>query len=594
MMYQPKRVRRLPWFLLGAASTVFILLLIFLTLVSSLFAPPEVKVEPGTVMEIGVGGVIREKPSMGLLEQLTGTAGYSLWDIRRALEHAKDDDRIVGVRLNVGMLENGWATVAELQSYLDVFRSSGKPVYAYLGTDFIGEKEYAVTLCADKVWLVPGSAVFVDGLRAEAMFFRGTLDKLHVVPDLLALKEYKSAGETFVRKEMSEYLRESLTDLLVGAQDWFVTAVADRRSMEAEAIRSQINTGLMTAEEARAGGWVDSIGYSDEMESDLRTATGAEEYREISHSRYLLQAARPAPWRSKIAVVFGEGLIVAEEVDQLPFEGGIMSGPRIAAAIDAAVKDDQVKAIVFRINSGGGSAIGSDCIWRAIQRAHEADKPVVATMSDVAGSGGYWIAVGADKVIAHPQTVTGSIGVVMLKLNLRGFFELLGVTVDDVTLADNADMLSAFESMSDEQRALLRSWMEAVYEQFKQKVAATRALSLDEVEAVAKGRVWTGAQALERNLVDALGGIHEAISEAKRLADIPESEEVFLDIYPKPRTLMERLFAGEMAVAVFGRGLPAFAGTRLFADRPVQLPERLLRELSAPQPLALAPTITIR
>jgi len=594
MMYQPKSVHRLPWFLLGAASAIFLLLLIFLTLVSRLFAPPEIKVEPDTVMEIGLGGVLREKPSMGLLEQLTGTAGYSLWDIRRALERAKDDSRIVGVRLDVGMLENGWATVAELQSYLDAFRASGKPVYAYLGTDFIGEKEYAVTLGADNVWLAPGSALFIDGLRAEAMFFRGTLDKLNVVPDLLALKEYKSAGETFVRKEMSEYFRESLTDLLVGAQDWFVTSVAARRSMEVETVRSQISTGLMTADQAEAGGWVDAIGYTDEMESDLATAAGTDEYKGIAHGRYLLQAARPAPWRSKIAVVFGEGLIMAEEVDQLPFEEGIMSGPRIAAAIDAAVEDDQVKAIVFRINSGGGSAIGSDYIWRAIQRAHDADKPVVATMSDVAGSGGYWIAVGADKVIAHPQTITGSIGVVMLKFNLRGLLELLGISVDDVTLADNADMSSAFENLSEEQRALFMSWMEGVYEEFKQKVAATRDLSLDEVEAVAKGRVWTGAQALERNLVDALGGVREAISEAKLLADIPESEEVFLDIYPKPRTLMERLFAGEMAVAAFGRGLPPFAATRLFVNRPVQLPDRLVRELSSPQPLALAPNITIR
>jgi len=594
MMYQPKRVRRLTWFLLGAASTIFFLLLIFLTLVSRLFAPPEIKIESGTVMEIGLGGVLREKPSMGLLEQLTGTAGCSLWDVRRALERAKDDDRIVAVRLDVGMFENGWATVAELQSYLDAFRSSGKSVYAYLGTDFIGEKEYAVALSADKVWLAPGSAMFIDGLRAEAMFFRGTLDKLNVVPDLLALKEYKSAGETFVRKEMSEYFRESLTDLLVGVQDWFVASVADRRSMEAEAIRSQINTGLMTADKARAEGWVDAIGYSDEMESDLAAATGTDEYKEISHSQYLLQAARPSPWKSKIAVVFAEGLIVAEEVDQMPFEEGIMSGPRIAAAIDAAVKDDQVEAIVFRINSGGGSALGSDCIWRAIQRAHEANKPVVATMSDVAGSGGYWIAVGADKVIAHPQTITGSIGVVTLKLNLRGFLELLGVTVDDVTLGDNADMLSAFESMSDEQRALLRSWMETVYEQFKQKVAASRELGLDEVEAVAKGRVWSGKQALERNLVDALGGLREAISEAKRLADIPEAEEVFLDIYPRPRTLMERLFAGDMAVAAFGRGVSSFAAARLFVNGRVQLPDGLVRELSAPQPLALAPTITIR
>lgn len=592
----PKQVRKLPWFLLGVACTVllfFVALVVFGILVSSLFAPPEVKIEPGTVMKVDLGGVLTEGPAMGLLEQLTGMAGNSLWDVRRALERAKNDDRIVAVKLNVGPLANGWATVAEVKSYLDAFRSSGKPVYAYLGSEAVREKEYCVALGADRLWLPSGSGMFIDGLRAEAMFFRGTLDKLKIVPEVLAFKEYKSAGESFVRTEMSEYLRESLTSMLTDTQDWFVECVASRRPMDAETVLAQINKGLLTANEAKSAGWVDAVGYSDQFKAELQSAAGVNEYREVSHSKYLMHAEGKTVGRHKIAVVLAEGLIVSEEIDGLPFQGGILSGPRVAAAIDSAAKDKDVKAIVFRINSGGGSAIGSDYIWRAVERARQAGKPVVASMSDVAGSGGYWIAVGADKIIAQPQTITGSIGVVMLKFNLRGFFELVGVTMDDVTLASNADMFSAFENLSEEQRRLLTSWMEDVYEQFKQKVATGRGLSPDVVENAAKGRIWSGKRALEHKLIDSLGGIDEAISEAKRLANIPESEDVVLDIYPKPRTWIEELFAGQMPVAMLGR-TRSLNPVGTLANTLAQLPEPLLRELSTPQPLALVPDITIR
>lgn len=592
IMNRPKKVRRWPWFLLGAVCTVFLgflfIILIVAAIVSSIGAPVPEPVERGTVMEISLGGVLAEKPSMSVMEQLGKTAGSSLWDVRRALERAKNDDKIVAVKLTVLPLRAGWASVAELQSYLDAFRSSGKPIYAYLGGDYVGEKEYAAALGADKILVPPGSAMFIDGLRAEAVFWRGTLDKLKIVPDVLALKEYKSAGEMFERTEMSGPFRESLTSLLQDTQDWFVESVASRRSTDAQAVRAQINKGLLTADEAKAAGWIDAVGYDDELEAKIQTATGIQKYKRVSHADYLWRAGQRPSRRPRLAVVFAEGLIVAGGMDQGLFPRPILSGPRIAAAIESAAKDKDVKAIVFRINSGGGSATGSDQIWRAVKNAR---KPIVASMSDVAGSGGYWIAMGADKIIAQPQTITGSIGVVSLMFNLRGFYELLGANVDDVTLADNAGMFSAFENLSEEQRATLISWMEVVYEQFKQKVATGRDLSLDTVESIAKGRVWSGKQALEHKLIDGLGGIEMAISEAKRLAGIPQSEEVELDVYPKPRTLLERFFAQGMPVAAV-KGLDPAQLARLFPGGHIS--EQLLRDLATPRPLALAPTIEIQ
>ena len=593
-MYQElKRVRRSLWFLLGAACTVLVLFLVLVVLLAAFFAPPELKVEPGTVMAIRLGGMLGEAPATGFLEQLSGTVGNSLWDVRRALERAKDDDRIAAVKLDIGILETGWGAVAEVASCLEAFRSSGKPVYAYAASEFIGEKEYAAALGADKVWLAPGTGIFIDGLRAEVVFWRGTLDKLKIVPDLLAFKEYKSAGEPFARTKMSEYFRASLTDLLTDIQDQFIEWVANQRSMDRETVLEQINKGLLTADRARSGGWVDAVGYSDELEKELQALAGIEQYKEISHGDYLLRVEQKTGYRHKLGVVFAEGPIISSEVDELPFQTRIISGPRIAAAIDSAVKDKGVKAIILRVNSGGGSAIGSDYIWRAIDRAHEAGKPVVATMSDVAGSGGYWIAVGADKIVAQASTITGSIGVVMLKLNLRGFYELIGATVDDITLANNADMLSLFENLSEEQRALLTLWMEDVYEQFKQKVVSGRGLSLDDVERVAKGRIWTGKQALDHGLIDSLGGIKEAIAEAKKLANIPESDDVSFEIYPKPRTWFGKLFARGIPVT-----LPRYAVSgglaREFAGNLTRLPEPLWWDLSTPQPLALVPSIRTR
>ena len=593
MANETRRVSRLAWFIIGAVSTLVFLFLAFVLLLSVILAPPQVKVEPGTVMSMSIDGMLEERPAMGLLQQLTGTAGKSLWDIRRALDRAKGDDKIVAVRLDVGMLESGWGTVAEIQSYLNEFRSCRKPVYAYLGSEFIGEKEYAVALGADKIWLAPGAGMMIDGLRADVTFWRGTLDKLKIVPDLLSFKEYKSAGESLVRKDMSEYLRESLTALLSDMQDWFVQSVASRRSMDTQKVRAEMNVGLLTTSGAKDRGWVDAIGYQDEFEEEIQSAAQISEYKDISHADYLMRALPKVPSGSTLAVVFAEGPILSADVDQLPFERGIVSGPRTAQAIDAAVKDTRVKAIVLRINSPGGSAIGSDQIWRATQRARQAGKPVVATMSDVAGSGGYWIASGANKIVAEPSTITGSIGVVALKLNIRGFYDLIGATVDSITLAKNAGMMSPFESLSEEQRALLSAWMEDVYEQFKQKVATGRGLTPDVVEAVAKGRIWSGKQALERKLIDGLGGFDEAIREAKRLANIPESEQVSFEIYPKPEKWFERLFARDTSMAMVRN--PSAAGlVREFARAGVHLPEPLHWNLANPQPIALVPNITIR
>jgi len=595
MMHRPRKVRRLPWFLLGVVCTVFFgflfIILIVAAIMSSIGVPVPEPLERSTVMEVSLGGTLGEKPAGGMMEQLGRTGGSSLWDVRRALERAKNDERIVAVKLTVLPLRAGWASVAELQSYLDAFRSSGKPIYAYLGWDYVGEKEYAAALGADKIWVPPGSAMFIDGLRAEAVFLRGTLDKLKIVPDVVALKEYKSAGEMFERTKMSEPFRESLTSLLEDTQDWFVESVASRRSTDAQAVRAQINKGLLTCDEAKAAGWIDAVGYDDELEAKIQTAAGIQRYKRVSHADYLLRAGKSSSGRSKLAVVFAEGLILAGDTDQGPFPSQILSGTRIAAAIESAAKDRDVKAIVFRINSGGGSATGSDQIWRAVEKARDAGKPIVASMSDVAGSGGYWIAMGADKIIAQPQTITGSIGVVSLMFNLRGFYELLGANVDDVTLADNAGMFSAFENLSEEQRATLISWMEVVYEQFKEKVATGRNLSPDTVEDIAKGRVWSGKQAFEHKLIDGLGGIDMAVSEAKRLAGIPQSEEVELDVYPKPRTLLEKLFAQGLPVATLKGVDPAHLAS-WFSDG--QVSEQLLHNLSTPRPLALAPSINIQ
>ena len=512
--------------------------------------PPDLA--SGTVLELKVSGPLWEGPALNPLEEITQRGGLSLWEIRRALAQGTEDERIAGLKLVIEPLAGtGWGAIEELREILGRFRASGKPVHAFLSGDIFQESEYFLATAADKIWVNRESGALLNGIEAAVTFFRGSLEKLKIEPNVLMFKEYKSAGEPFSRREMSRFYREALSDVLSDIYDRFIEGIAERRGLDRERLRRGLDRGLMTTRTLLEEGWIDAVGYLDELEEELAQISGGGGYHGLALRRYrdvhLLPKLRGE--EPRIAIVFGEGAIVASS-EGSPFSGRSILGPVIAKAIADAANDERVKAIVFRVNSPGGSAVGSDLIWREIENAKAAGKPVVVSMSSVAGSGGYWISMAADAIVAQPSTITGSIGVVGMKFNLKGLYAWLGTNIDtSVSFGKHADLWSPFSSWTPEQRDIVKAWMGSIYADFVTKVARGRKMDFEAVEKIARGRIWSGRDAVERGLVDRIGDLDDAIDVARQKAGIPKEAALSFVLYPKRKSLLEQLFSGEFSLA---------------------------------------------
>jgi len=508
------------------------------------------RLEEPAVLEVTLdGGYADGRVDNPLAELGLGAGGNSLYDVVRALEHAATDDQVKAVRLTVRSPGMGFAQQEEIGQALARVREAGKPIVSHIEADMVSNGRYHLASMADEVWTTPQAFWLVQGLQADVEFYRGTLEKLQVEPDVIMFKEYKSAGEQLLNKEMSEPMREALTAVLVDIQRMWIEGVAERRGRSVAEIEAFVDEGAITPEAAMKAGLVDHFGYRDEVTSALEERLGMEDYESISLGKYLKTI--PGPDSAKrIAVVFAEGPISAAEAEEAnPFaDSSMIYGPKLARDLRNAADADRVEAIVMRVNSPGGSAVGSDLVWREIERAQDQGIPVVVSMSSVAGSGGYWISMGADKIVAHPSTITGSIGVVFTKLNVRGFYEWLGASVDSVKFAENSDLMSPFSSLDEEQYGKLETVIGAMYESFVQKVAEGRGLEFDVVEPLAHGRIWSGEDALQLKLVDAHGGLSDAVALAAELAEVdPATTDV--EVFPKTKTVWERLAEGELAVS---------------------------------------------
>jgi protease-4 len=557
-------------------------ILLFWLLVRSLDGGP-VSVASGTVLEVDLAAVAGEGPGALDLGPLFGPQTLSLFDLGHTIDAAAEDDDIAAIRIVVRGAFMGWASAEELLAHLDRFRESGKPIYALLEGDILDDLAYFLATAADRVWIAPATAAAVNGLAVEAPFFRGTLDKLHVEPQVIMLGNYKSAGEAFANYEMSPYMRESMEAVLSTTSDRFVERVAKRRKREPAAIEAALQKPMLTAGEMVAAGLADEIGYLDQLDDALLDQLGLDEYQSIGAAQYRSSAARRGARAGgdRIALVFGEGPVLTDAPPSpLPFlESRVLAGARVAEHFREATDDDSIKAIVFRVNSPGGSAVGSDVVRRAVEEARAAGKTVVVSMSDVAGSGGYWVAMAADAIVAHPTTITGSIGVVFTKFNLDGFFEWIGTNVERITTAPGADALGLGPLEEAEKQAIV-GWMDEVYALFTGHVAAERELDLERVREIAQGRIWSGRDALEIGLIDRLGGLDEAFALAKEKAGLDPERQYPLEIFPRQRSLYETLFKPSTLASV----------TRL--SRAAM--EDWLRRVTAPQVLARAPEIRIR
>lgn len=494
------------------------------------------RVPSKTVLELTLSGPVAEEDWPNLNARFWEGEVTVFRDLLEAIDRAKRDDHIVGISLEINSTGGmSFGKLQELRAKLADFTASGKFCTAYLeeGTNI---NYYLVSACPE-VYLTPTSTMYLTGMMGHTTFVRGTLDKLHIYPDMYHIAEYKAASNVLTEKKFTDAHREMVTALLTGWQQQLVTGIAAGRKLDPAAVQQLLYNGPYLAREAVEKKLVDKLLYYDEYRDLLKAKAGGGELHTISLRSYL-QRSRPARG-SKIAIVYATGLIVTGKSGYDPAVGRYMGSDTIAEALRQARNDDSVKAIVFRVDSGGGSAVASEIIRREVVLARQ-KKPVVVSMSDVAGSGGYWIAMSANKIVADPGTLTGSIGVVFGKLNIKGFYEMLGLSKDYVALAPNATLFYEFENFTPTQREMVLRFMRDIYDTFLKGVAEGRKLPVEQVDRIGKGRVWLGSEAKERGLVDELGGLERAVALAKELAGIPAEQSVQYKIYPRPKTPWEQ------------------------------------------------------
>ncbi len=464
----------------------------------------------------------------------------SIVEIVQTLQHAEGDDRVQGLLIRANEFGMAPAMAEEIRTAISDFREAGKFVMTHAqgfeGTSVTG---YFAIAGSDEIWLQDTASFTASGLAAEIPFYGGMFEQFDANPQFEQFYEYKNAANTFTETTLTDPHREATLSYMNSIFDTAVTSIAADRGMDEAAVRSVFDTAPHTAETASEAGMIDRLGHVVEArEAALNRIDGAgsamsiEDYAQQMHS-----------WNNRpvIALIEGQGSIVTGTADQGPFGGNEMiGGDAMAEAIEAAANDVSVRAIVIRIDSGGGSAIASDQVWNSVIRAREAGKPVVVSMGSAAASGGYYIAAPADLIFAHNTTITGSIGVLGGKLDLSGTFALIGLNVE--TLSVGGEFATAFsgqESWTETQREAYRQQMADIYEDFTSRVADGRDLPMERVLEIARGRVWTGAQALDLGLVDEIGGIRDAIDAARDLAGIAPESGVQVRRFPRQLTPYE-------------------------------------------------------
>lgn len=458
----------------------------------------------------------------------------SLRTLVESLERSADDPKVSGVLVRVSSLPtSGWGQVQELRDAITRFRSSGKPAYAHL--EFCGNKEYYLATACTKVYAVPTALLDITGLETEVTFFRGTLDKLGVQAQFEGVGKYKNAPNQFTEAGFTEPHREQMEALLDSLYGEYVAGIAQSRNLSTEAVQALIDQGPYDAAAAKKAGLVDELLYRDQLLSRLSGADEIKPGRYVKRSRSASFDGRP-----RIALVYAVGEIIPGESQQSPFGGSFAGSDTVAAALKEAREDSSIKAILLRVDSPGGSGTASDVIWREVELARK-KKPVVVSMGDVAASGGYYIAMGSDAIVAQPGTITGSIGVFGGKFSLRGLYDKIGLSKEILTRGEHAALFTEYRPWSDEERKRIRALMVAFYDDFIAKAAKGRRKQPDEVHAVAQGRVWTGAEAKRIGLVDHLGGLDVALAVAKERAKIAKDQDVKLVELPERKGLFETL-----------------------------------------------------
>ena len=501
-------------------------------------------VPTAALLTLDVNGNLPDAPQNSGLLGLLSPPQASLRDVVDALDKAGRDPRVKGLLLRIGGGNLGLAQAEELRSAILRFRSRGKLAFAYsdsFGEFASGTRAYYLASACDQIWLQPLGMVGLVGLRAEEPFFRGTLDKLGLVARFDQREQYKTAMDFLTKTKMTDPEREQLQSLLGSMLDQIVAGIADGRKLAPDRVRDLIANGPYLAQDALNDHLIDHVGHVDAALTALQSDVGGATTMRLAS--YLDAVGRPHQSGPLVALIYGDGLMVRGKSDNgSPFSGDLMGSDSILHAFRLAEHDKAVRAIIFRIDSPGGSAVAAESIWNAVKEARQMGKPVVVSMGGVAGSGGYYIAADASKIVAEPATLTGSIGVLAGKILIGGLLDKIDAHADAVQTSDNAALYSSLDDFTPQGYKDFEAALDATYAGFKARVAEGRHMTPAQVESLAKGREWTGAQAKDNGLVDALGGYDTAIALAKAEIGVPASGDVTLRTYPRPRSGAEILF----------------------------------------------------
>jgi protease-4 len=513
------------------------LLVVFGALVWALFVQGPEGVPDRTVLELDLErGYIENVPRDFTSRELHGD-GPTVLDVVSALERAADDDRVVGLIAKVGNNGMGLGRVQEIRDAVERFRESGKPAVAWaetFGEVGAGNASYYLATAFDEIHLQPSGDVGLTGLRTETSFVRDALDKVNVRIEGDHRYEYKNAFNTFVDTAYTEAHREATSAVMEARFRQMVRGIAEGRGLDTTTVADLFDRGPFLGEEAVEAGLVDGTAYRDEVYDDL-FGRFEQEFELLYAPRYLARAGSPHAEGTKVALIYGTGPVMRGESG---FEWATwspsMGSETVTAAFRAAIESDDVEAILFRVSSPGGSYVASDAIWRETVRATGAGKPVVVSMGDVAGSGGYFVAMAADAIVAQPATITGSIGVLNFKPVMDGMWDDLGIDWDAVQTGERADMWSTLEGFDEGERERLQAWLDRVYEDFTSKAADGRGLELDSLQRIARGRIWAGEDARRIGLVDELGGYATALDRIRGELELDADADLDLELYPRP------------------------------------------------------------
>ncbi|NBW35567.1 MAG: signal peptide peptidase SppA [Cytophagia bacterium] len=524
------------------ALFVFSVISFFLMIgfIGALSSEAEVVVADNSVLHLNLDAQITEQqvdnPFEGLPVLGGEVASVGLIELKEALRQAKDDSKIKGIYLTVSYPMTGFATLEEIRLSLLDFKSSGKWVVAY--GDMMSEAAYYLASAADKVYLNPQGDVEWNGLAIEVSFFKRMFEKLEIKPEVFRVGEFKSAVEPFMLDKMSNENKLQLTETINSIYDYVVTQVSTARGIDKVKLREMSDKMLVrNAKQAVEYSLIDSLLYDDQLTAELKSRlslAGDDDIDFIKLSKYRKSYTSFKSSKNEIAIIVGDGEIMPGKGSE-----GIIGGDKFAEQVRKARENDKVKAIVIRVNSPGGSFQASDIMWREITLAKQV-KPVIASMGDYAASGGYYMAMGCDTIVAQPHTITGSIGIFSVLFDASGLMSnKLGISTEQVKTGEFGEMITVSRPLTEQEKAVWQRKTEEGYEVFTSKAAEGRNMDVEELKKVASGRVWTGAQAKERGLVDVLGGFDDAIQLAAEAAGI--SADYKVKYYPQKLPFFQEL-----------------------------------------------------